>query len=141
MMKTNNFFKAILPMVMVVMAAVCLTSCSKDDDEGRSESLTGTTWQYVYLKMNTSSFYLQLEYTSETDANIQTMMSSDGVVTSMTQPANFTYRYDGKIGTLDWGGSEPVKFTVNGDKLTFDKNTAVTVGSSVPLGGATFIKQ
>ncbi|GHV70779.1 hypothetical protein FACS189420_3290 [Bacteroidia bacterium] len=121
------------------MAAVSSISCSKDDDND-SESLAGTGWQYVYVNTNVSSFYLQLEFTSETDGNIQTMMSANGVVTPATQPFNFTYRYDGKNGTLDWGSSEPLDFTVSGNKLTFDKNTAVAVGN-VPLGGVVFIKQ
>ncbi|GHT77868.1 hypothetical protein AGMMS50262_19900 [Bacteroidia bacterium] len=137
--KAHSFMSKALCTLIIATAAVSSISCSKDDDNDNG-SLAGTSWQYVYVKTNISSFYLQLKFTSGTDGNIQTMMSSNGVVTPATQPFNFTYGYDGKNGTLHWGGSEPLDFTVSSNKLTFDENTAVAVGS-VPLGGVVFIKQ
>jgi hypothetical protein len=126
--------------MMMAVTIGCFTSCSKDDGDDVSKSLAGTTWQYVYSKTSTSSFYLQLDFISETGGTIKTVMSANGIVTDATQPFNFTYEYDGVYGTLDWGGSEPLEFTVSGNKLAFDKNTAVAVGT-IPLGSTVFAKK
>ncbi|MFC4674315.1 hypothetical protein [Dysgonomonas termitidis] len=126
--------------LMIAMAAVSSISCSKDDDND-SGSLAETIWQYVYVKTGTSLFYLQLEFTSETDATMKVVMSANDIITDVTQPADFTYEYDGKNGLLDWGSSEPLNFTVSGNKLTFDERTTVQVGMGIPLAGTVFTKK
>jgi hypothetical protein len=139
--KAHSFMSKAFCSVIIAMAVVSSVSCSKDDDNNYSNSgsLAGTVW-HNDSKTNTISYYLQLKFTSETEGNIQAVISLNGVVTPATAPLNFTYKYDGKNGILLWDSSESLNFTVSGNKLTFYENTAVTDGG-VPLAGVTFIKQ